>query len=661
MGGKKFLLFAVFVMLSLWIASPQLAYSQMEEGYTNVYTLGEVVVKAEREGVEAIGTVRETTAEDIESKGARTLDEAIELLPGMYVRTGADGVPRVDLRGFRSRHVILLLDGIPLNSTFDGNFDPSLIPAESIEKIKVSYGTHSVLYGDGGPGGVINIVTKRGKKGVHGMVLYEAGEGDHYLGSFNFSGVHDKVDFFLSGSILDRNGFRLSDDFEETPEEDGDIRENSDKRRGNFFANVNFAPNDKVLIGAVFNYLKGEFGKPSTTIFPQDNFSNPQRFERMDNFEGYSGHLSLSYDLPGSFGLRSWLFFNQLTEEENRYDDGNFDSISRRGAFHHDIETRIKGAALQTTYDLKTAGFLTLGLRGREEEWEIDGFDVDRTGRVDTQDERDIEVYSAALEYEVVPLKNLGLVFGYGHNWLEKDEGDDNEGSYLVGAYYDIHENTRIRGSFARKIRFPDIRQLFDPDRGDPDLKTEKSNNYELGIEQKLPWNSKATLTGFLIDVDDYIEFVETVSDKFVNFNEYQFKGFELTAENRYVKNLLLRAGYTYVHTKDESPNTERDELQYRPKHTVTFESKYSSNFGLSAYMNVSHVADQVFYSRTTPVEKKKLNDYTLVNLKLDQALLKGRLNLYLGADNVFDEDYEESYGFPQAGRFIYGGVTVAL
>jgi len=55
------------------------------------------------------------------------------------------------------------------------------------------------------------------------------------------------------------------------------------------------------------------------------------------------------------------------------------------------------------------------------------------------------------------------------------------------------------------------------------------------------------------------------------------------------------------------------------------------------------------------------LNDYTVVNLKLDQELLKGRLRLYLGADNLFDEDYEQSYGFPQAGRFIYGGIQVAL
>jgi len=112
---------------------------------------------------------------------------------------------------------------------------------------------------------------------------------------------------------------------------------------------------------------------------------------------------------------------------------------------------------------------------------------------------------------------------------------------------------------------------------------------------------------GFLIDVDDYIEFIETVSDRFVNFAEYQFKGVELTAENRYLENLLLRAGYTYVYTKDKSPNTERDELQYRPKHTVTFESKYSFNFGLSAYMNVIVCGRPGFLFKDNPCRKEKL------------------------------------------------------
>ena len=45
--------------------------------------------------------------------------------------------------------------------------------------------------------------------------------------------------------------------------------------------------------------------------------------------------------------------------------------------------------------------------------------------------------------------------------------------------------------------------------------------------------------------------------------------------------------------------------------------------------------------------------------MKFDQALLNGLLDVYVGADNLFDKNYEQSYGFPAAGRMIYGGVAV--
>lgn len=130
------------------------------------YPLGEVIISALRPVSEAAATVRTVTADDIRAYGARTLDEALALLPGIDIRTGGAGVPRVNVRGFRGRHVVLLLDGIPLNSTFDGQADPSLIPVEQIAAIKLTPGTGSVLYGQGGLGGVINIVTRRGTPGV---------------------------------------------------------------------------------------------------------------------------------------------------------------------------------------------------------------------------------------------------------------------------------------------------------------------------------------------------------------------------------------------------------------------------------------------------------------------------------------------------------------
>jgi vitamin B12 transporter len=660
----------IFSIVCGLLAVPNVSLAEVRGENTGTYTLGEIVVTGEREGVETVGTVRDITAEDIKNKRARTLNEALELLPGVSIRIGAEGVPRVDVRGFRTRHVLLLLDGIPLNSTFDGQFDPSLIPVENIARIKVSYGDSSVLYGDGGLGGVINIITKTGKKGVHGSASGEIGEGDRRLGQLSLSGAQDKVNFFLSGSLFQRDGFRLSNDFKPASEEGGGLRENSDQKRGNFFGNVGYAPNDKWLIGLVFNYLKGEYGIPPSTINDNnDVFANKPKYERVDDLEGYSAQLSTSYDLPGPIDVRGWVLFNQQDEERNRYDNSNYNSMddtSIKGTGTEESRTTITGAAFQSKYDLHSAGALTLGLSGRQEEWHSDGRvrDVEVKKKVyqfrDFTNDNDVDIYSASLEYEVSPVKNVGVVLGYGHSWFKKgDGGNDDAGTFLLGAHYDILPETRIRGSIARKIRFPSLRNLYEESGGNPDLTTETSYNYELGVEQRLPGNTRLALTGFLSDVKDYIEKVPVPSgdDMFMNNDKYRFQGFELTAETRVVANLLLRAGYTFMDTEDRSPGTEKEELQYRPTHKLTLEGRYDFFFGLSAYMNLIYYADQYYYSRTTPLQKAKLNNYAVVNVKLDQAFFAGRLHAYLGADNLFDKSYEESYAYPQAGRTVYGGI----
>ncbi len=658
-----------FLALMLVIASllfPYQAYSKINEEDPGIYTLGEIVVTGEKTiGVESVGTVREITEEDIRIKNARTLDEALELLPGLDIRTGADGVPRVAMRGLRSRHVLLLVDGIPFNSTFDGQFDPSTIPVENIAKIKVSYGNHSVLYGQGGLAGTINVITKKGRKGVHGSARAELGEKDRHLEEVTLSGAKDKWDFFLSGSSFETEGYPLSDDFETTALESKELRENSDRKHKNVMANVGFAPNDKCLVGLVVNYLQGEYGKPPSTLSKADDplFAKNPKYVRVEHIEGLSSQASISADFPGPLDMRGWFFINQLDEDENRYDDANYNTITQNNSYTQDTRTEIYGGTLQTGLDLQSLGRFTLGLNAEKQQFESNGSVVTKIKKkliVEGFDnEWNVKVYSASMEYELLRFEPLGIVLGYGHSWFKKQSGGgENDNHFLVGAHYDFNKDFRIRGSFARKIRFPSIRQLYELDSGNPDLTAERSYNYELGIEKRLPMDTNIALTLFRMDVADYIEKIPPI-DQFLNNDRYRFQGIELTAETCFFKNLLLRGGYTLMYTEDRSSQWDRDELQYRPQHKFSLEGKYSFENGFGIYMNVMFVANQYYYSETTPPLKRELNDYALVSVKIDKSLFNDRLNLYVGADNLLDKDYEESYALPQAGRTIYGGAEI--
>lgn len=97
------------------------------------------------------------------------------------------------------------------------------------------------------------------------------------------------------------------------------------------------------------------------------------------------------------------------------------------------------------------------------------------------------------------------------------------------------------------------------------------------------------------------------------------------------------------MHSRDRSDNEECDELQYRPQHKLAFETDYQFGYGFSGYLNVMHVADEYFYSRNLPLQKTRLEAYTLLNMKLNYSFFNDQAAIYVGADNIRDASYQES------------------
>ncbi len=654
-GAFQRLSIALALPLAMAGVTPAGAASSVEP-----FNLGEVVVSAKTGGVETTQTVHEITAEDIQARNARTLKEAIELVPGLNVRTGGDGVPRIDIRGLRTRHVVLMLDGIPMNSAVDQQFNPTLVPADNIARIKVTVGPSSVLYGQGGLAGVINIITKKGGKDVKGSISYEAGDRQEYLFRGNLGGSKNNFDYFLSANAEKRTSYPLSDDFSTTSLQGAGYRKNSDNERNNLFGSFGFQATRDLHLALTMGYVQGEYGKPAGTLTTADPFASTPRYQRIDNLEGFSVQLAANYTPSGPLSLRAWGYHNRMDQHERSYDNATYSTISRRNSYDVRTDSRIQGLTMQPKVDLGRGGVITASLGVENNKWENAGYIITNNSgaRASADLVARFDVFSLSTQYEISPVTNLGLVFGYGHYWQDRSEVSDDDFSIMAGAHYDFPTSTRLKAAFQRNVRFPTLEQLYATDGGNPTLTAEISRQYEVGVEQKLPGNSLLSVTGFRNDVKDFIEKISSLS---VNNDEYRFYGVEVAAETRFVDNLTLRASYSYLDSKDKSDGATRDELQYRPKSTVSFEGWYDFPFGLTPYVSLQHVANQVTYDRATNSIAYKMDNFTLVNLKLSQKLLKNRLNVYFGVDNLFDENYETSYGFPKAGRFIYGGVGLSL
>lgn len=102
------------------------------------------------------------TDKDIEARRVDTVTDALQMLPGVYKSQKANG--GLQIRGFDSTDILVLLNGVPMNNTFNNGVDWEAIPVHSIERIELVRGPSSSLYGGRGVAGVINIQTKQQPK-----------------------------------------------------------------------------------------------------------------------------------------------------------------------------------------------------------------------------------------------------------------------------------------------------------------------------------------------------------------------------------------------------------------------------------------------------------------------------------------------------------------
>ncbi len=126
--------------------------------------LDAIIVTAARREQRLADAVVETEligAREIERSGGSDVAAVLTERSGMQVDGGVPSGAGVQMRGFDSRRVLVLLDGMPMVGRVNGNFDLSRIPSSMVQRVEIVKGPQSTLYGSEALGGVINIISKR--------------------------------------------------------------------------------------------------------------------------------------------------------------------------------------------------------------------------------------------------------------------------------------------------------------------------------------------------------------------------------------------------------------------------------------------------------------------------------------------------------------------
>ena len=554
------------------------------------------------------------TKEDIESSGIDEITEILDLLPSVDIlEYGSVGSTRsVHTRGTSTTQVLTLIDGRPVNTPRDGLTDFNQIPLSNIERIEVLRGPASSIYGANAVGGVINIVTKSGKKNKETELTSKFGSFATKLTSLTHGGAIKDFDYFLAYDYSASHGHR----------------DNADYLSHNINTKFGYEINDENRISVSSGYCNSEAGTPGQ-VTSQDLDDRLETFKKYVDIT-YNGKLHEGQDLLIK------LFHN-----------------SDRMEFIETFDPIDKDTHLTKVYGVNTQASHTF-------------FDIFRTAfGVDYQDYRlnssssgkpSYHLTGVYFESETDFFNNGALKFG-----LRRDEYSNFGDNLSPSASFNfwLFDTIKVHALAAKSFRAPTFNDLYWPEdswsKGNPNLGPEKAISSEVGISGYLFNRFKTDLTFFKTTFEDLIEWTP---DAFwvwspENVTSVAIKGAELETEFVVRKHLKANFNYTYLEAKNKHT---KKWLIYRPQHLYKLRLIYSPTPKYELGLSAIHKSKRFTNTNNTNL----LEHASVLNLNLAYNI-NDDLQILFEAKNIFDRHYEEEKNYSMPGRAFYGGFKLTF
>jgi len=643
--SSRFLLFCFGVLPSAALA--QAAPEQVPE---------QLVITASRLGAirsDLLGssaTVLEPL--DLEQRQTDIVSDVLRDVPGVAVsRSGSVGqFTQVRIRGAEANHTLVLVDGIKASDPFFGEFDFATLLAEDAAKVEVLRGEQSALYGSDAIGGVIQYITASGAEaqGISGRM--EGGSFDTVDGSLRAAGVVGPLDYALTGAYYATGG---------TPDNPFGTRKLGSSN-GTVGGKFTYALSDNFRIKAVTRYstLRADVNQQDFNFPPGPTYG----FEVDSNahlkntslqglvaaeFEGLGGDWQNALSLQG------------LAAERNGY-GGSFTPADERSS--GDKGKRVR-ASYVTALDFGTADLaqkVTAALDYERETYQ----NTDPTGVADTSTRHDTN-YGYVGQYDVVwnDRLALGAATRYDENYRFA-----NAFTYRLQASYRFDNGFRPHAAAGTGIKAPTIYQLYGytpgPDSfvGNPNLKPEKSESWEVGFDQ--------TLLDRMVLID-ITYFNARLKDQIVvNYLPPNFsaspenavtasprEGIETSLSARLTEGWRIDLAYTYLRARESG----LEEVRRAPNIASANVAWRSPDDRYGANVTVRYNGEQQDLNFTSSGGPRvTLPSYTLVNLGADYRIDE-MSQLYGRVENLLDRKYQEVYTIRSSGLAVYMGLRAFL
>lgn len=614
------------------------------------------------------------------------LDEALGRVPGLFMQNRYNFAQdlRLSLRGFGARAqfgirgIKVLVDGIP-ETLPDGQGSVDSIDLGATSQIEVIRGPSSSLYGNAS-GGVISVVSQGGTDEPFAEARLTGGSYDFRKIQLKTGGRGERVDYLISLSDTDYEGFREQSRIENT-QLTGRFAFDLGKDR-EFLTVVNFTDqptsDDAGGITALQAATNPRGAYPANVTFNAGESLTQTR-------------LGLVYSMPLAEG--------HSISARNYYawrDFGNLLPVQGGGIV--DLDRFFAGGGFNYSYDgfwLDRPNRLVAGV-------DFDDQDDDRRryannqgvqGDLSFDQNEHVTSQGVFIQNELAVSENVRLTLGARFDRVEFEvtdrflaDGFDDSGSKsftdtspMVGLVFDLKPGVSLYTTYSSAFETPTTTEFNKPDGTggfNLGLAPQVARNLEVGLRGSTSRRSRYEVALFTIDVDDELIPFETVPGRnaFENAGSSTRHGLELSYIASPTDRLQTTLSYTYsdftfdefVDLNDGANDFSGNVIPGTSENVLFGEITYTHPRGWFAAADVIYVDEQFGDNANTVV----VGDYTVANLRAgwDVDLGDFALSPFVGVNNLFDEDYTANVRLnafggrffePAPGRNVFAGVSL--
>jgi len=608
------------------------------------------------------------TSEQIGERQAQDVSDLLRSVPGLYLLSnGARGsATSLFTRGGEDNYTKVLIDGVSVNLG-GGAYDFGPLLTENVERIEIVRGPQSALYGSDAISGVINIITKKGS-GKPTLSLSTSNgtylkDDKNYTGeqSLGFSGANDRIAGSFGYARVDDNGY---------------LDVNHDYYNNTFSGRIDLYPKDNLDLTVTGRYQDSKFKFPTENAGDRFPPLDPDQNSKIDDWLGTVG---------GSYQMSPWLEHVVLLGYHSNdvdYDDPENLPADAFGAFFSETEDQRYSIDYHFNVLYPSTGRLqstfTAGVEYLDEDYDQKTKSIFMGFKSESHLSKSRDNRGFYVQEQLSLFDRLHLTGG------ARYEDNSEFGSEFVprgSIAYELKETgTKFRGAVGKGFKTPTFTENFAQGfaTGNPDLDPEKSFSWEVGVDQAL-WGNRLVLSATYFDqkFDDLIAYVNRPAPQpdFENIQQAESRGVELSAAVQPGYGFRIGGSYTYLHTEvtDDGGQggsgaifDEGKDLLRRPAHTASAYVNWAwEKFQIRLDGLYVGDRDDLDY-RSFPADRVTLGDYFLVDLAASYALA---LDIPYIEDfkvigkikNLFDQDYEEIFGFSAPPPSFQLGVAFSM